>query len=42
MSDNPVLSIITVCYNEKEVERTCKSITEQTFKDFEWIVIDGG
>lgn len=38
----PKLSIITVCYNEKEVEKTLKSITEQDFKDFEWIVIDGG
>lgn len=38
----PVLTIITVCYNEKNVERTCKSITEQSFRDFEWIVIDGG
>lgn len=38
----PVLSIITVCYNEKNVERTCKSIAEQTFQNFEWIVIDGG
>jgi len=38
----PILSIITVCYNEKEMERTCKSITEQTFQDFEWIIKDGG
>ena len=35
------LSIITVCLNEKNIERTCKSITSQTFDDFEWIVIDG-
>lgn len=38
----PILSIITICYNEKQIERTCKSITEQTWQDFEWIVIDGG
>lgn len=37
-----ILSVITVCYNEKELERTCKSIVEQTFQDFEWVVIDGG
>ena len=35
------LSIITVCYNEKNIERTLKNITSQTFQDFEWIVIDG-
>ena len=35
------LSIITVCLNEKNIERTCKSIVSQTFADFEWIVIDG-
>ena len=38
----PVLTIITVCYNEKNVERTCESIIGQTFQDFEWVVIDGG
>lgn len=42
MSNKPILSIITVCFNEKEIERTCKSIVEQSFQDFEWIVIDGG
>ena len=36
------LSIITVCYNEKGVEATCKSIVSQAWQDFEWIVIDGG
>jgi len=38
----PVVSIITVCYNEKNIENTCKSIVFQNFKDYEWIVIDGG
>ncbi len=42
MSDKKPLTIITVCYNEKEAERTCKSILNQTFQNFEWIVIDGG
>lgn len=37
-----MLSIITVCLNEAHVERTCESIVNQTFQDFEWIVIDGG
>jgi len=36
------LSIITICYNEKDVENTCLSIIKQTWQDFEWIVIDGG
>lgn len=36
------LSVITVCYNEKNIERTCQSIINQTTKDFEWVVIDGG
>ena len=39
----PTLTIITICYNIKdEIERTCKSIIDQTWQDFEWIVIDGG
>jgi glycosyltransferase involved in cell wall biosynthesis len=38
----PKLSIITVCYNEPYLDRTCRSIINQTWQDFEWIVIDGG
>ncbi len=36
------LSIITICYNEPNLENTCKSIVNQIWQDFEWIVIDGG
>ena len=37
------LSIITVNYNdEKGLECTIKSVLSQTFRDFEYIVIDGG
>ncbi len=37
------LSIITVNLNNMEgLQKTCDSIISQTFKDFEWIVIDGG
>lgn len=36
------ISVITICYNEPDVEKTCESIINQTFQDFEWIVIDGG
>jgi len=35
-------SIITVCLNAPELERTCESVVSQAFQDFEWIVIDGG
>ena len=39
----PKLTIITICYNIKdEIERTCESIVNQTWQDFEWIVVDGG
>lgn len=38
-----ILSIITVNLNNKEgLEKTLNSIISQTFKDYEWIVIDGG
>lgn len=37
------LSIITVNYNDAEgLEHTIRSVTSQTFRDFEFIVIDGG
>lgn len=36
------LSIITVCYNEPDLEKTCNSIVNQTWQSFEWVVIDGG
>lgn len=36
------LSIITVCYNaENTIEKTIKSILEQTSTEFEWVVVDG-
>lgn len=36
------LSIITVCLNEaKTIEKTLQSVINQTWQDFEWIVIDG-
>lgn len=38
-----ILSIITVNYNDAEgLERTIKSVISQTFKGYEFIVIDGG
>lgn len=37
------LSIITINYNNNRgLQKTIDSVISQTFKDFEWIVIDGG
>jgi glycosyltransferase involved in cell wall biosynthesis len=38
----PALSIITICYNEPQIRDTCESIKRQAFRNFEWIVVDGG
>lgn len=38
----PKFSIITICYNsEKTIERTIKSVLAQTYKDYEYIIVDG-
>jgi len=38
----PFLSIITINYNNAEgLERTIESVLRQTYKDFEFIIIDG-
>lgn len=43
MPNKPIISIITINYNDKVgLERTLKSVTNQTYCDFEYIVIDGG
>jgi len=40
---NPKISILTTVYNEeKYISETIKSVLEQTFKDFEYIIIDDG
>ena len=37
------LSIITINYNNRDgLQKTIESVVSQSFKDFEWIVIDGG
>lgn len=37
------LSVITINYNDCDgLKKTIDSVVSQTFKDFEWIVIDGG
>ena len=36
------ISIITVCYNsETTIEDTLKSVLKQTYKDYEYIIVDG-
>lgn len=37
------VSIVTICYNNIQgLQKTRISIASQTYRDFEWIVIDGG
>ncbi|MGB8703989.1 MAG: glycosyltransferase, partial [Gillisia sp.] len=43
MPEKPLLSIITVNLNNLEgLKRTMQSVFEQTWQEFEYIVIDGG
>lgn len=40
--NNPLVSIITVCFNsEKTIKRTIESVLNQTYRNIEYIVIDG-
>lgn len=42
MSVNPKLSVITIVYNNaKDIERTMLSVLNQTYKNIEYILIDG-
>ncbi len=42
MSNVPLISIVTVCYNsESTIEATFNSIAEQTYSNIEYIVVDG-
>jgi len=43
MNNQPLVSLITVCFNAAEVlESTLKSALNQTFQNFELVIIDGG
>lgn len=38
----PLISVITICYNAEQcIERTLRSVGEQTYKHIEYIIIDG-
>ncbi len=40
--DKVKVSIVTVCYNsEKTIERTLRSVLDQTYKNIEYLIIDG-
>lgn len=42
MNKEPLFSIITISYNKgNEIERTIKSIVNQSFRDYEYILVDG-
>ncbi|MCE9681656.1 glycosyltransferase family 2 protein [Halomonas alkalisoli] len=43
MKDEFPVTVVTVCYNSEEtIGRTFESLLNQTYKNFEYIVIDGG
>lgn len=43
INETPIISVISVCYNcENYIEKTILSLFNQSFKQYEYIIIDGG
>jgi glycosyltransferase involved in cell wall biosynthesis len=43
MSYQPLISIVTIVYNDLDgLKKTYKSVVEQTYKNIEYLIIDGG
>ncbi len=43
MQNLPKISVITVVYNSVDsVEKTIRSVLSQSYRNFEYIIIDGG
>jgi len=40
--EHPKLTVVSVCYNcENDVATTMESLLEQTFQDYEYVIVDG-
>ena len=43
MKKQPFFTIVTVCWNsDKTISRTIESVLGQDFKDYEYVIVDGG
>ena len=43
MNKQPYFTIVTVCWNsDKTISRTIESVLGQDFKDYEYVIVDGG